>query len=801
MTRIAQVRVLVLLLVVGLTPAASHAQAPLPAAKPATPAAAAEAAQARVALDVLKDPAKRTQLITVLEAIAKTGVVPAPLPAPSATPVAAPAPAPDNIAAIPLAPNSLGAQLLIGVPDRLAKLSQRFAQTFDAATDFPMLWLWLTQLATDPGVHTQLYETGWRLGVVLGLALAAEFLLRLALRRPIAAIASRVPRRSAPKQEAEALAAAEAGDDEAYEFKPAENAHPRATWRQRSWAFCCVLPYAIAAELLDLLPLLAILGLSNGVLNVAIDASAVTSLVIQAAVNGYITWRVVVGLVRLLLSPGAPSLRLVPVDDVAARHLLRWAGRIAAIGIAGNGVADVGVFFGLYTLAHDALVKLVWLIIVLCLSAVVLEYRSPVATALRPRLPRANRALGLVDQIRRRIAPVWDVLVIVALLALWMVSALEIKGGNLWLLRAFASTATILLLAELLARLAVTQATGLLARGRSKTAFHTRVQAYEPALLTLVKIGCGVLTAIALAEVWGIAALSWFARGELGARLLASLVSIGFTVAIGVGVWEIVNAAVDRHQARLSASEQAARAARLRTLLPMLRATLMVSIVTMVVLIVLSEIGVNIAPLLAGAGVIGLAIGFGSQKLVQDIITGLFLLLENAMQVGDVVTLGGQTGTVENLSVRTIRLRSLDGSIHIVPFSAVTAVTNMSRDFGFAVVDVSVGLNEDTDHIGELLRAIATDMRADDAWKSAILADLDVLGVEKFLAAAVVIRVRLRTTPGQRWAIGRELNRRIKQRFDELKIESPMTSYRALGLQTPHPDATLAALIQTQPSG
>ena len=115
-----------------------------------------------------------------------------------------------------------------------------------------------------------------------------------------------------------------------------------------------------------------------------------------------------------------------------------------------------------------------------------------------------------------------------------------------------------------------------------------------------------------------------------------------------------------------------AQSARLRTLLPLLRSALLITIVVFAGLMVLSEIGINIAPLLAGAGIIGVAIGFGSQKLVQDLITGIFLLLENAMQVGDWVTVSGLSGTVENLSVRTIRLRAGDGSVHIIPFSAVT---------------------------------------------------------------------------------------------------------------------------------
>jgi small conductance mechanosensitive channel len=196
---------------------------------------------------------------------------------------------------------------------------------------------------------------------------------------------------------------------------------------------------------------------------------------------------------------------------------------------------------------------------------------------------------------------------------------------------------------------------------------------------------------------------------------------------------------------------------------------------------------VNIAPLVAGAGVVGVAIGFGSQKLVQDLITGLFLLMENTMQVGDVVTLGGLSGTVETLSVRTIRLRATDGSVHIVPFSAVTTVTNQTRDFSYAVIDVSVGLNEEPDRIADVLRELASEMRAEPRWENIIRDDIEILGVEKFVDMAWVMRVRIRTLPGQRWAVDRELNRRIKYRFDELAIESPITSTRVLSTNPPPP--------------
>jgi small-conductance mechanosensitive channel len=203
----------------------------------------------------------------------------------------------------------------------------------------------------------------------------------------------------------------------------------------------------------------------------------------------------------------------------------------------------------------------------------------------------------------------------------------------------------------------------------------------------------------------------------------------------------------------------------------MIRTVLLLSIVTVVGLTALSEIGVNIAPLLAGAGIIGLAIGFGSQKLVQDVITGLFLLLENAMQVGDEVTVAGLSGAVEDLSIRAIRLRAADGSVHIIPFSSVTSVTNTNRGFGNAAVNVSVAYKEDIDRVCDVLRNIAADLRADQSFQHMIRGDLALWGVDKVDGAMVNVVGQIQCTSAGRWPVQREFNRRMKKRFQELGIE------------------------------
>jgi moderate conductance mechanosensitive channel len=302
----------------------------------------------------------------------------------------------------------------------------------------------------------------------------------------------------------------------------------------------------------------------------------------------------------------------------------------------------------------------------------------------------------------------------------------------------------------------------------------------------------GIVALLVLLEVWGIDALRWFESGNLGGRLLASGVTIAIAGAIALVIWETVNAAIERHLAQLGREARYAKVTRLRTLLPMLRTGLLVVIVAVVGLTALSEIGINIAPLLAGAGIVGVAIGFGSQKLVQDLITGLFLLLENTMQVGDFVTVSGLSGKVENLSIRTIRLRAADGSVHIIPFSAVTSVTNTNRGIGNAAVSVNVSYKEDTDRVGDVLKEIAAELRHDPEFKPLIRGDLALWGVDKIDGGVVTILGQIECTDAGRWSVQREFNRRMKKRFQELGIEIAGTTSMMV-LQPPAPDHDGAA--------
>ena len=774
--------------------------------------------QVQKALDVLRDPARRAEFIAVLEALARPGSTAPPRPAaataaatataveeisaadsgPPTTPASAP-PAPAPAAATPLAPESLGAQVIVGITERLATLSDDIVAASRSISSIPLIALWLVQFATDPARQALLLDTLWRLAVVLGSGLAAEWVVARLLRPLYRRLANRAPAappaepRAAPIND-EADAPATTGANPASRMEQ-EVLQSNRIWRstRRLGFWLRRVPFGLAALALDLVPVLAVSASGYILISSGLATQATPRLVILTVLNAYVAYRVVNGLVHMLVAPHERRLRLLPVDDAMAAYICCWARRAAALGIFGYATVEAGLRFGLYRLAHSALIKLIMLVLTGFAAVIILQQRQAIAARIRPHPIPGNMAAGnkaaegIAARIRTFIAPVWHVVAIIYIAALWVVLALDVSDGFTHLLRLSLSTAAVLIVARIVLIMGLGTLHRILRQADDAAVQHTgvagRLTTYQPLLRAILRMIIGIATVLGLLQVWGLPVLTWLLQAELGARLLRTLGSIAFSIALAVGVWEVVNLGIERHLANLAASAQAARSARLRTLLPMFRSALMVAICVVTALIVLAEIGLNIAPLLAGAGVLGVAIGFGSQRLVQDVITGMFLLLENTMQVGDVVTLGGLSGTVENLSIRTIRLRALDGSMHIVPFSAVTTVTNMTRDFGYAVVDVSLGLNENPEHVADVLRDVAGTLRREDKWSPGISGDLEVMGIDRFIDNALVLRTRMRTTPNQRWSVGREFNRRIKQRFDELGIQSPISAPRS---PTPH---------------
>lgn len=212
---------------------------------------------------------------------------------------------------------------------------------------------------------------------------------------------------------------------------------------------------------------------------------------------------------------------------------------------------------------------------------------------------------------------------------------------------------------------------------------------------------------------------------------------------------------------------------RIETLARVFRYLSTVTIITVTFMLMLGEFGISIAPILGAAGVVGLAVGFGAQSLVKDFFSGFTLLLENQIRQGDVVTVAGMTGVVESVTLRTVRLRGYDGSVHFVPTGKIEIVTNMSMEFGQAAMDIGVAYREDTDSVFEVMKETARLLREDPVFGPKIIGDLDIAGVDQLADSAVMIKCRIKCLPMEQWGVRREYLRRIKQAFDHAGIEIP----------------------------
>ncbi|MDP3708082.1 MAG: mechanosensitive ion channel family protein [Polaromonas sp.] len=221
---------------------------------------------------------------------------------------------------------------------------------------------------------------------------------------------------------------------------------------------------------------------------------------------------------------------------------------------------------------------------------------------------------------------------------------------------------------------------------------------------------------------------------------------------------------------RLAGAEGARRA---ETLGRVMRYLIGLVVSAVAVMLVLAEVGVSLAPILGAAGVVGLAIGFGAQSLVKDYFTGFFILFEDQIRTGDVVSIAGLSGSVEDITLRHVRLRDYAGNVHFVPNSLIMTVTNMSRLFAQAVIDVGVAYRENVDEVLAAMSAVGAGMRTDSVFGPRILDDLDIAGVERFDDSAVVLRCRFKVLPLEQWGVRREYLRRLKAAFDAQSIEIP----------------------------
>jgi moderate conductance mechanosensitive channel len=633
---------------------------------------------------------------------------------------------------------SAPATILGQISQRTEAIGQEVLAAAAVVVDVPRVVGWVEQQVVDPVLREFWLDVGLKLLTIFGLAIVAEWLMRRLLQRPRRSLA-------------------------------AGNGH---------------LPVRIVLmtlrAALDALPILTFAAVAYIIVPL-IGARFATERVATTLIGAYVTARLIATVARVVLLPRVGTPLFHRLGEETRGYLYVWAKRFIYWAVYGYAVTAgawwLGVPGGIYAL----LLKSTALVLAVLAAIFVLQNRVAVREWLRGRKPEdgaAETEISAWRVLRNRLADTWHVLAITYISAIFLVYALRVNGGFVYVLRGTLLTLAVIVIARIvvgLTRKATRQ--GFAIGSELKQKFPTleqRANRYLPVFSAVTAALVYAFAALAILQAWNVAAFSWL-DSDFGHRVTTALLSIGTVILVALTVWELFSSAIERYLSAVGEDDMpVARSARARTLLPLLRTAMMVLILLLASLIILSQIGVDIAPLLAGAGVVGLAIGFGSQALVKDVITGLFMLIEDTLAVGDVVDVGkGHVGVVEAISIRTIRLRDGAGAVHAIPFSEVSSVINLTKDYAYYVCNAAVSYREDPDRVAAVLREVADELMRDAAYRPFILEPLEVIGIDKMSELGVTIQSRLKTLPRKQWMVGREFVRRMKHAFDREGIEMP----------------------------
>ncbi|WP_287124706.1 mechanosensitive channel protein [Chromohalobacter sp.] len=475
---------------------------------------------------------------------------------------------------------------------------------------------------------------------------------------------------------------------------------------------------------------------------------------------------------RMLFSSQYAGLRLMPIASPQAEYCNRFLARLA--GFIGYGMLVIVpiVNYNLSTALGQGLGTVIMLLALIYAATVILKNRVTLRDALMQRAEKADMSASRFAL--RLLGRVWHVLALAYALVVFAVTVLHPETALPYVLLATLKTIVIVGIGMLVSGV-LTQLIGRRIRltgdiQRRLPLLEKRLNAYVPTSLKVIRAIILIVVAMFVLNAWQVFDLATWYASEAGAHLVGTTLNVIIILLVAAVVWVGLASLIEnRLSAETGAGEPSARA---KTLLSLFRNALAIALITMTAMIVLAEIGINIGPLIAGAGVLGLAIGFGSQKLVQDVITGVFIQLENAMNTGDVVTVGGTTGTAERISIRSVGIRDLSGTYHIVPFSSVDTVSNYMREFGNHVGEYGIAYRENIDDAIEQLQAAFEALKESEHGHK-LLEPLSVAGVTALADSSVNIRVIIKTTPGDQWAVGRAYNRLVKMYFDAAGIEIP----------------------------
>ena len=497
-----------------------------------------------------------------------------------------------------------------------------------------------------------------------------------------------------------------------------------------------------------------------------------------------IATRVGIALLAAVLSPKGRSPRVLPIADAAARRLFRWAALAVAFLAFWSGLAqllqDLGFESEPLLLLRLGGGSLLMLLVLLCLAIA----RRPVAEIIAERLSRDGRA----GAFRLILARQWYLFPALYLIGIYVFSVVSVLAGG-----AFGSHPAILsLLIILLYPLADFIVVGLV-RDLFGPA-ESRQASVAPIFARAARIVV-VLAAVALFfRAWGYDLFASHQGAVLGGRFASAVLQIGATILVAYVLWGLTKLTFYRYaggaEEEASAGDEggASAASRLQTIMPLLLRFFQITLIAMVVMIVLSSMGVDIGPLLAGAGVVGIAIGFGAQTLVRDLVSGLFFLLDDAFRKGEYVDIGDVRGSVENINIRSLVLRHHLGPIHTVPFGEIKHLTNFSRDWVIMKLEFRVPTNTDLQKVKKIFKKIGAEMLEHPELGKDFIEPFKSQGVKAIEDSAIIIRGKFMSRPGRQFVIRKELYNRVQAEFQAAGVEF---AHRKVTVELP-PDAKLS---------
>ncbi len=517
--------------------------------------------------------------------------------------------------------------------------------------------------------------------------------------------------------------------------------------------------------------LAAVIGHALGVF--AAEVVGISSRFEVVFINAFMGIEIVKALARGVFAVRFPYLRLFSMRDTTAAYWYRFGAVI--ISVAGYGVLVVVPL--IRSMISPAAAHVAGLIIMLSVYVyalgVILRNRVAMRDAMRERAEQMQSAL--FGSLLRMLARSWHVLAIAYFTVLLIATQVEQETALPMI-----AEATVQTLVAVGGSLLVSGVLSVLLMQRIRLPadlqqrlplLEGRINAYIPAFIHGLRLLVFVVAALVVLDAWQVLSLAYWLESEAGRKVLTTLVHVGIVLVLAACSWVVVASLIEHRLSRMPDSDMTS--ARRKTLLSLFRNAAMIVIATLTVMVVLSQIGIDIGPLVAGAGVVGLAVGFGAQKLVQDIITGVFIQIENGMNQNDVVEVAGIFGTVEKLTLRSVGIRTLDGGFHLIPFSAIDKVSNHMRDFSYHLGHYTVAYREDVDEAMHYLRQAFEELKQDPQVAPAILEDISIPGVTTLDERGFTIRVMIKTAPGMQWAVQRAYNRLVKKHFAAAGIELP----------------------------